>query len=477
MLPKERVLAAFKHRTAGRGINAIDVRGKLVHECAIPGETRADDVFPGHPNGLPVSRDRWLLVYATRGWRGVDDDRSIVYQLRKDMPDGPVLKEGLIQPTSSDWEPLGDGAKFARNQGHPVGFGVPRGALIEGKPAPNANVFAIAWRVSARELAGGQLGKARAARSGRTQQVEWMQCRLNDAGDDIEVLRPPGELRQKGFEDAPHLCSLENVEWMNQAFTSPVPFNAAATEWVGVNHVNAAVGPEATQAAGGRGVPLKFRFDEASGLYEWVETGLDMQAATQPCSEASIAPVDGSWLICARSNGAIGWVRTEDPFTSMPPAVFTTYPAINAPVTMFRCADGVIRILTGDVGTSPYGHGRCPLYCWDVSPTTFEATNPQVVFDPIAAGVLPRETGPRAEMAKVLPHLGGRRQTVVWRVRTKNVGHQYGSLPPVTEEWKQKHGLYYAEIEYGRECPPAWEFEPAPAADSRRELPGAPTET
>ena len=72
---------------------------------------------------------------------GVDDDRSIVYQLRSGAPDGPVVKEGFLARSINDWEPLGDGKKYVRQFGHPVAFGVPKGALIGGKPAAHGNVF------------------------------------------------------------------------------------------------------------------------------------------------------------------------------------------------------------------------------------------------------------------------------------------------------------------------------------------------
>src|SRR2546427_6676504 len=44
-------------------------------------------------NCIQVRRDRWLVVYSTHGYRGVDDERSIIYQLRADAPDGKVRSE------------------------------------------------------------------------------------------------------------------------------------------------------------------------------------------------------------------------------------------------------------------------------------------------------------------------------------------------------------------------------------------------
>ena len=44
-------------------IERITQMGILIGECSLPGETKADDVFPAHPNGIQVSKDRWLLLY------------------------------------------------------------------------------------------------------------------------------------------------------------------------------------------------------------------------------------------------------------------------------------------------------------------------------------------------------------------------------------------------------------------------------
>ena len=75
----------------GQMIESLKAGGKLIHECGLSAETRGDGVFPAHPNGMQLSKDRWLLIYATRGWRCADDDMSIVYQIREHTPVGPVL--------------------------------------------------------------------------------------------------------------------------------------------------------------------------------------------------------------------------------------------------------------------------------------------------------------------------------------------------------------------------------------------------
>ena len=96
----------------------------------MPGEGRATGAVPAHPNGIRVGRERWLVLYATRCFRGVDDDFSICWQLRRGAPVGEVVREGILARSADDWDALGDGRRWVRQHGHPVAFGVPKGALI-----------------------------------------------------------------------------------------------------------------------------------------------------------------------------------------------------------------------------------------------------------------------------------------------------------------------------------------------------------
>jgi len=435
-------------------IRRIEPKGMLIQECCLPGETRADEVFPGHPNGIPLSRDRWLVIYCTRGWRSVDDDRSVVYQIRADRPDGELVKEGFLAQSVDDWDPFGDGRRFVRQHGHPVAFGVPKKAKVEDRAAANANLFVAKWRVKAQGVfdpATGMIDEDREAWHG-TQDVEWCQFRLNDAEDDIEILQSAKPLRERGFESGSQICHRPELREMNQSFVQAVPYNASATEWVDVNHFGS-IGD-----ASGVVAPLKYRWNGAIGLYEWVETGPVMRPRTLFVFEGSIARTSAGWLIAARSQGAAGWVRTPDPFRVMPEVTFTSDPSVHQPLALYTCADGVPRLLTGDAARSPYGHQRNPLYAFTIDPDTFGVIRADEVFDCVKSNTLPNETIPRGEMAKVLPHAGGDRQFVVWRVRTKNIGHPYSGLPPVTDGWKAAHGLYHAEIVYEREYPPAWEY-------------------
>jgi len=292
-------------------IEAIEPRGILIREATVPGETRAEDVFPAHPNGIPVSRDRWLLVYATRTFRGVDDDLSILYQLRAGAPDGRLLHEGMLARSVNDWDALGDGGRYVKQHGHPVAFGVPRGTRIGGRPAPSANLFVVKWRRCARAIdpATGLMihGSKHPELHLRTQAVEWMQLRLNEAGDDVEVVQPPALLVQQGYEAGPGFCArvpspppvrgLGPVRWMNQSFTQAVPFNDDATEWADCNHFD-----------GGRIAALKYRYDAGQGRYAWVETGPVFQDAGNSLSEASLARYGDDWIVCARSSPPSGQV-------------------------------------------------------------------------------------------------------------------------------------------------------------------------
>src|ERR1043165_426019 len=253
--------------------------GMFIKDSTLPGETRKDDVVPRHAVCIQVAKMRWLIVYYTHGFRGVDDERSILYQLRRDAPDGEVIKEGFLARVNADWRPDGvpappPGKTYFKQHGHAVAFGVPKGAIVDGKPAPNANVFVAQWRVLGRRLIAKEDRLERAANDpvlmAKTQDVEWVQFRLNDREVDLEILQAITQLRPKGDGKLPSAS-------MNQSFCPPVPFNKSASEWVVCNHFDK-----------GRLAGLKFRFDPGSKRYEWVETSPFLADPKRPLSEASI---------------------------------------------------------------------------------------------------------------------------------------------------------------------------------------------
>jgi hypothetical protein len=420
-------LLAFPRRT----IESIEPLGPFVTECPLPGERRSDDVFPAHPNGLQVSRDRWLILYGTRGFRGVDDDRSTVYQLRKGGPDGTILKEGFFRQTRDDWDPYDEGKQFSRQGGHAVAFGVPKGVN-----APNANVFVAKWYVHPRLLDRTknylEHGTVDVKFPGPKLCVEGLQFRLNDREDDVEILRP-AEIAKPNVECA----------WMNQPFVPAVPFNREATEWADVMGFD-----------GGRVAAAKYTWNPKTGLYDWSRTG---PFVGSDLFEGSLARHRDGWVLSARrTKGGTAWVRTEDPFASMPSPVLPKSPESNAPLTTFGCGDGTIRVFSGDKGR------RDPLTMWDVDPDRdFACTNARVIFDSVKAGLKIRPaSAPKVDMCKLLPPQG-KTQLVLFRVSVRSFNHPYPNrpqIPIVNEEEKAACGIYAARITYAEPIAPMWRF-------------------
>ena len=456
-------------------IERIEPLGPLVNECSLPGESKGDGVFPSHGNGVPLSRNRWLLTYATRGYRFGDDDWSVVYQIRDGSPVGRVIKEGYLSRAHGEWDPFGDGTRYFRQHGHPVTFGVPKGALINGKRVAHENVFAVKWRVLGIAIhePGGWKGwdKSWPRRDPRTQAVEWMQFRLNDREDDIEILQPARQLRQKGAEQGDVIGFTragEPLTQMNQTFVQAVPFNDDCSEWADVNHF-----------PGGRIAPMKYRFNPRAKLYEWVETAPLIASRNPRVSlyEASLIRFRDEFIIMARKTilplekkplqsettagrqdldlDEIGaaWARSDDPFAKAPEFVYPTSPnCYNVPLTAFLCADGVIRMFGGDASLSPPPRGRRnPLRCWDIDPATFAAANQRVVFDafdyglPIKRSADKPEWTPALDFGKLVAHMGGRGQYVLHRCHLNRNENAWA-------------GVYHERIVYAEDCAPTWTF-------------------
>jgi hypothetical protein len=282
-----------------------------------------------------------------------------------------------------------------------------------------------------------------------------VQFRLNGAEDDIEIVQPAQPLRQRGYEEGDAFCSAA-VLTMNQSFVQAVPFNADASEWADVNHFD-----------GGRLAALKYRYNPQRGVYEWVEMG---PLIAEQLFEASLARYRGSWVISGRPHGggAIGWFRTTDPFGAASPSARPTSPVNSSPLTAYTYADGVLRVLTGDSTISPYGLNRNPLYLWDIDPEHgFAASKRREVFDIVAAGLpIPVESRPTSDMAKLLPHAGGKEQIIVYRVRsgTNNDPSHTGAV--ITPPEKETAGIYYAAVQYAEAYPGVWQFATDGAAAS-----------
>ncbi len=432
----------------------IEHRGKLIHECALPGHTRACGLYPGHINAAQLGASRFLLIYTTRGWRGTDDNASVIYQLRDGACDGRLLAEGVLATSVDDWDPLGDGTPFVRGHFHPVVFGVPAGAGA----SPAAGRFVAMWGRHARSIdpRTGFMRNNDPATHLRTGAVEWAQFRLRADGDDIELTARPAVLRQQGYDSGYLLCSTD-ARSMHQTYTPPVPCTDSADEWVGFNTFD-----------GGRIGALRFRFDPATGLYQWVESGPPIGSGLM---EPSVSRWRDGWVVSARSvrasrderGGPVGWTLWDDPFSGpVPEIVWPAAPNTKSPLTSFRCADGQLRLLTGDPSVSPYGHPRNPLYWWPIDPAAgFRAGPPQLVFDAVAARVPFREQARFVvDQAKVLPHTGGSRQLIAHRVRPVATNDPAKVGVPVLPVEQQAAGIYYAEAVFPESLPAQWRFDP-----------------
>lgn len=448
--------------TPAGDLESIEHRGRLIAECSLAGERRSDDIVPAHPNGIQASKNRWLLVYASRGFRGVDDDRSLIYQLRHGSPEGSLVKEGRLVATLDDWDPLLEGKRYVKQHGHPVLFGVPLGARVRGKPAASAGVFVLKWRQTARfldhakkELVKGPEDEAIRA---RTQTVGWLQFRLNDREDDVEILQTARLLRQRGYETGTAFCSAPGVTRINQTYTQAVPFSADGSAWADVNYFD-----------NGRAAALKYVFNPRAGLYEWRETGPFLFGDQRPVTEPSLARWKDGWVVAARvERRGILWTRTPDPFASPGETLWVETPPSPSPRTAYLCPDGVLRLLTNDPARSPTKQMRDPLYLFDVDPGQgFRVTGARVVFDASAAGLpLRRAASPMIDMAKLLPHGGGRVQYLLHRVIVQSHNHPYRGgdgdvrpeIPIINAQEKAAAGIYCAKLTYRDPHPGVWEL-------------------
>lgn len=454
-------------------IERIEHFGKLVDDCTIPGERREDQVAPAHGNGIQLSKNRFLVLNSTLRFRGCDDNASIVWQLRRDGYDGPVIREGHFAKSIDDWYPLGDKYRCVRQHGHPVAFGVPKGAIIDGKPVPHGNVFVIKWRKVARVFVpeGGYImwQTEPAEVRTKTQCVEWAQFRLNDAEDDLEIVQEPRELRQVGYETGEALCEL-GPGCMNQTYVQAVPFNAEATEWVDVNSFGLHLQSQSRRTEGdkpqGRIATLLYRFNATKKLYEWVRTGPPSEAGL---FEGNISPLGSDWIIAARREGrnaGVAWMRVDDPFSKITAPVIPDVPQnVACPLSTYRCPDETARLLTGDATLSPYGSGRNPLFMWDIDVDNgFRAHNCREIFDTYKAGVpIEKDHGPLIDMAKLLPHFGGQTQTLIHRVRTCAMAVKEADYPsrirPLTDGDFHGTAIYGARVTYTESYPGVWTFE------------------
>lgn len=447
-------------------MTTLHAKGPYVLDAKLPGRTKAEGFMPSHTTCVQASKNRYLIVFATRGFCGIDDERDVVYQLRADSPDGPILQNKFLAKNLDHWQPANLKHPCMKILGTPIIFGVPKGAHQNNQPLPQQNVFVIKWYTYGKVVEDKKV-LIDEDLTASTMHIEWLQCRLNEAEDDIEIISPISAMRQKGYEVGglgENFCEQPNVKFMNHAMVPPVPFNAAADQWVEVDHFN-----------GSHLAAVRYAFNKDTGLYEWVQMGpllagrhteacicriesFDQKPEDQPAQEPR-------WIISARAftgGGQTAWWRMCDPFAPWQAAVYAN-PATWGPRTAFRCADDVVRIFSGSIAESPYGEKRNPLFCWDVNTSDFSLSNRQAVFDFYERGFytqgderLADSQGPMAGFTKICPHQG-RKQLLTHRVTKAGGAADYGSTTNAAE--LERFGSYMSEFTYDKEPAPAWQFE------------------
>jgi hypothetical protein len=448
--------------------------GPLITNTTVPGERKSDGVIPGHPGSgaLRVAEDRWVIFFATLDLAGSDCNRSILYQLRADAPDGPMLREGVIDRSSEDWDPLGRGDRFVKSCGMPIAFGVPLGATRASKPMPNANVFVVKWYRWAHLRQGDEILNPSHSRDRwaeglavkqRTLRVEWMQFRLNHNRDDIQPLTEPTVLRQKGYEKGEAFCSLGPNIHMNHAMKAPVAEDASCRTWVSCDTLTPYNNGYMDH---GEVAPVRFTFDPGSGLYQWTDTGRAIKLPGRVIGEASVNRISDQYVVSLRCFDYSGrssetvWIKTDDLFGAWGKPTFSTAPSV--PRTSFTCGDDVLRLFCNasdpDYRISKED-SRAVLGCWDVDPETLGLNRPRVLLDSRKMGW--GFNDPVVDMAKLCPPQG-RRQLLLFRVVDRSYTAKTGAIPSVKADAFAISGIHAVELTLPRPAAPEWTFSPSP---------------
>ncbi len=455
-------------------IKAIHSKGNFIDTCRLAGETKDDEVFPAQHNTVRLARDRWLVAFNTRGFRGNDDHRSVVYQVRGDTPDGPVLSEGFLEGPSMEWDAVGDGRKFMRLCTHPVVFGVPADAVLNGVTPAHAGTFAAVWARFPRVYDVARdylLHDAEADVPDGGYRCAWVQFRLNAARNDIDIAAPVAVLHEKSYSGDRPFCKHEDLTLMNCGYVNPLPANECGSNWVFLMHWN-----RGNIDARGCCSAVRFAWNGRTRLYEWVETGPLLDGpGDKGIFEGGIARYESDWLIAARivPRGSAGnvWFRVNDLFGEVAEPYLSEEIRSHAPRTVFRFPDGVVRVLTTDQAASPYARRgkpgvRMPLHLMDINPDDrFRVTCSRVVFDSFAEGLPLRfASGPCAHFCQLVCHAGGAVSTLTYSVRPKALRKhpvsytgEYKGL--VNEAEIAASGVYQSTVLYDEAYPSVWNFE------------------
>lgn len=429
-------------------------KGSLISDTTIPGEQKRDNAQPSNATCWQLSKHRYIWIYVITTFQGADSVRAVAYQIRKDTPDGKLLREAILSPAIDQWDAFNNGEFYFKQQGHGKVFGVPKGAVDQqGRLLPGNNVFCAMWYQVPRPIdrKTGRLLMAKVDGKGVNLQAQHeahtrlgsVQFRLNDTEDDIELLTPLTVLSQKGFESGESFCSLgTEVTGVNHWYTPLIPFNESCTQWVDVRHFYP------------RGIaPIMMELNPETHLYEWVKTAKLTILEKGSLIECFINKVGADWVIGARGfTSQLGtetvWFKTRDLFAGLGPPVLMPSPgAPHANRSAYICGDGVLRIFGGNIATSPFKWSRDPQYCWDVDPNTFELSNCKTLLSSDDIGINSRSTKFRSFLSPVFQNK---------QIVTITVSREISGRP--TDDELEKFGVHYWYVTYDRDVKDPWSF-------------------
>ncbi|MFA6290761.1 MAG: hypothetical protein WC637_03210 [Victivallales bacterium] len=452
-------------------ISSITYRGALVKEPSVQGERKCDSVVPTHPAIAQASRKRWIIFFSTLDLRGWDGVKSIVYQLRSNTPDGPVIREGLIVSSEDNWELPGVNGLFSKRCGTPVVFGVPKGAVANGRLLENNNLFVLKWYRSAflkrddgvvlSPWHAGHWKKEDASlreAAIKTIRLEWLQFRLNENEDDIEIVHGPELVCQKGYGGDEVFSSLGAGYTMIHALTPPAPEDGSLTHWIEYDTFEK-VSLNHPYPPHGRVAPVRYVFNREKRLYEWIDTGNLIQLENRVIGEASIIKNDHGWIIACRdfsTDGVTCWIKTGHPFESGAHDVYFSPQGEGprqGPRHAYLCADGTLRLFGNESALRV--PSRNPLFSWDVNERDFSLANRRTVLDAQAEG-LPFSK-PYVDFCKLSPIRDNRQYLIFRCINSQTVRGASEAVMPSGQELAAS-GIHYAEIKYEGDFPDTWSF-------------------
>jgi len=428
----------------------IEAKGKFIDDCTLAGEQKQDWLHPSHPFCAQLSADRFLWVYQTRGFSGIDSEHSIIYQLRADQADGPVLKEGFLSKYREDWDLNGDGKLYIKSHGHPKVTGVPRGAVdAAGKIYPAENIFLATWYIipALRDPDTGVVDRV------GNNLLECVHFRLNSDGSDIEFLdEAPYQFREKGFEKGRAVCSIEPAQaGVNQWLIPATPLDDKLTRWADALHFPGGI------------ATIEIAFDRATKRYQWVRTGeMVTEKVRGKLIEGSLHRLaENDWILGARARGhhwgkgaygfCVAWYRTDDPFKGFGEPSYTKVPSSYCPKPAHLCPDGVLRVMSGHLGGGTTK--RNPLFCWDVDPDNdFAVSKRRTLLD-----MRGKIKFPMVGFAKLSP-VKDNRQVLTIRVTSMAQRQATEKFPALTKEELEHCGAYYSVLTYDTPVDDTWQF-------------------